>query len=102
MRQKNTLVFHGMHYSKDRCNMNSAQLIGWVFAIIFIGFFFLSLLWLRGRMITLDRMLDEGDIELLSKAGIQTEVLNHAPVGSQILPYTPYVASDVIQDERQD
>ena len=53
-------------------------------------------------MITLDRMLDEGDIELLSKTGIQTEVLNHAPVGSQILPYTPYVASDVIQDEGQD
>ena len=82
--------------------MDPAQLIGWVFAIIFIGFFFLRLLWLRGRMITLNRMLDEGDIELLSKAGIQTEVLNHAPVGSQILPYTPYVASDVIQDEGQD
>ena len=82
--------------------MNLAQLIGWVFAIIFIGFFFLSLLWLRGRMITLDRMLDEGDIELLTKAGIKTEVLNHAPVGSQILPYTPYVASDIIQNEGQD
>ena len=81
--------------------MDSAQLIGWVFAILFIGFFFLSLLWLRGRMITLDRMLDEGDIELLNKAGIQTEILNHAPVGSQILPYTPYVASDVIQNEGQ-
>ena len=102
MRQKSMLVFHGMHYSKDRCNMNSAQLIGWAFAIIFIGFFFLSLLWLRGRMITLDRMLDEGNIELLSKAGIQTEVLNHAPVGSQILPYTPYIASDVMQNDGQD
>ena len=82
--------------------MNPAQLIGWVLAIIFIGFFFLSLLWLRGRMISLDRMLDEGDIELLSKVGIQTEVLNHAPVGSQILPYTPYVASDVMQNEVQE
>ena len=102
MRQKSMLVFHGMHYLKDRCNMNSAQLIGWAFAIIFIGFFFLSLLWLRGRMITLDRMLDEGNIELLSKAGIQTEVLNHAPVGSQILPYTPYIASDVMENDGQD
>ena len=53
-------------------------------------------------MISLDRMLDEGDIELLSKVGIQTEVLNHAPVGSQILPYTPYVASDVMQNEVQE
>tara|TARA_B100001989_G_scaffold71495_1_gene48733 strand:+ start:728 stop:976 length:249 start_codon:yes stop_codon:yes gene_type:complete len=82
--------------------MISAQLVGWFFAIMFIGFFFLSLLWLRGRMITLDRMLDEGDIELLNKAGIQTEVLNHAPVGSQILPYTPYVASDIIINEGED
>ena len=41
---------------------------------------FFSLLWLRGRMITLDRMLDEGNIELLDKLGIQTEILNHAPV----------------------
>lgn len=82
--------------------MNPAQLIGWVLAIIFIGVFFLSLLWLRGRMISLDRMLDEGDIELLSKVGIQTEVLNHAPVGSQILPYTPYVVSDVMQNEVQE
>ena len=82
--------------------MSSAQLVGWIFAIMFIGFFFLSLLWLRGRMITLDRMLDEGDIELLSKAGIKTEILNHAPVGSQILPYTPYVASDKIRNEVED
>ena len=82
--------------------MISAQLVGWFFAIMFIGFFFLSLLWLRGRMITLDRMLDEGDIELLNKAGIQTEILNHAPVGSQILPYTPYVASDIIINEGED
>ena len=82
--------------------MISAQLVGWFFAIMIIGFFFLSLLWLRGRMITLDRMLDEGDIELLNKAGIQTEVLNHAPVGSQILPYTPYVASDIIINEGED
>ena len=82
--------------------MSSAQLVGWFFAIMFIGFFFLSLLWLRGRMITLDRMLDEGDIELLNKAGIQTEVLNHAPVGSQILPYTPYVASNIIINEGED
>ncbi len=82
--------------------MSSAQLVGWIFAIMFIGFFFLSLLWLRGRMITLDRMLDEGDIELLSKAGIKTEILNHAPVGSQILPYTPYVASDKIRNEAED
>ena len=53
-------------------------------------------------MITLDRMLDEGDIELLSKAGIKTEILNHAPVGSQILPYTPYIASDIIRNEAED
>ena len=79
--------------------MDSTQLIGWIFAIVFIGFFFLSLLWLRGRMIRLDRMLEEGDIELLDKAGIKTEILNHAPVGSQILPYTPYVAMTDIENE---
>lgn len=81
--------------------MDSTQLIGWIFAIVFIGFFFLSLLWLRGRMIRLDRMLEEGDIELLDKAGIKTEILNHAPVGSQILPYTPYVAMTEIENEGQ-
>ncbi len=81
--------------------MDSTQLIGWVFAIVFIGVFFLSLLWLRGRMIRLDRMLEEGDIELLDKAGIKTEILNHAPAGSQILPYTPYVAMTEIEIETQ-
>ena len=81
--------------------MDSTQLIGWIFAIVFIGFFFLSLLWLRGRMIRLDRMLEEGDIELLDKAGIKTEILNHAPAGSQILPYTPYVAMTEIEIETQ-
>jgi len=40
-------------------------------------------------------MLEVGDIELLDKAGIKTEILNHAPTGSQILPYTPYVAIDM-------
>ena len=79
--------------------MDSTQFIGWVFAILFIGFFFISLLWLRGRMIRLDRMLEEGDIELLDKAGIKTEILNHAPVGSQILPYTPYVAVAEIENK---
>ena len=79
--------------------MDSTQLIGWIFAIVFIGVFFLSLLWLRGRMIRLDRMLEEGDIELLDKAGIKTEILNHAPAGSQILPYTPYVAMTEIEIE---
>ncbi len=82
--------------------MDATQLIGWSLTIIFLGVFFLSLLWLRGRMITLDRMLDEGNIELLDKLGIQTEILNHAPVGSQILPYTPYVASDGMNTENQD
>ena len=81
--------------------MDSTQLIGWIFAIVFIGVFFLSLLWLRGRMIRLDRMLEEGDIELLDKAGIKTEILNHAPAGSQILPYTPYVAMTDIEIESQ-
>ena len=81
--------------------MDSTQLIGWIFAIVFIGVFFLSLLWLRGRMIRLDRMLEEGDIELLDKAGIKTEILNHAPAGSQILPYTPYVAMTEIEIETQ-
>ena len=42
-------------------------------------------------------MLEKGDLELLDKAGIKTEVLNHAPTGSQILPYTPYVAVDAIE-----
>tara|TARA_B100000902_G_C27299663_1_gene912050 strand:+ start:2332 stop:2592 length:261 start_codon:yes stop_codon:yes gene_type:complete len=74
--------------------MDQSQLVGWIFTICFIGVFFLCLLWLRGRMIRLDRMLDAGDIELLDKAGIKTEILNHAPTGSQILPYTPYVAID--------
>ncbi len=77
--------------------MDSAQLLGWIFAIGFIGIFFLGLLWLRGRAIRLDQMLENGDLELLDKAGIKTEVLNHAPTGSQILPYTPYVAVDVIE-----
>jgi len=53
-------------------------------------------------MITLDRMLNEGNVELLDKLGIQTEILNHAPVGSQILPYTPYVASDGMETVDQD
>ena len=52
-------------------------------------------------MIRLDRMLEEGDIELLDKAGIKTEILNHAPAGSQILPYTPYVAMTEIEIETQ-
>ena len=77
--------------------MDSAQLLGWIFAIGFIGIFFLGLLWLRGRAIRLDQMLEKGDLELLDKAGIKTEVLNHAPTGSQILPYTPYVAVDSIE-----
>ncbi len=77
--------------------MDSAQLLGWIFAIGFIGIFFLGLLWLRGRVIRLDQMLEMGDLELLDKAGIKTEVLNHAPTGSQILPYTPYVAVDAIE-----
>ena len=82
--------------------MDPTQLIGWSLTIMFLGVFFLSLLWLRGRMITLDRMLDEGNVELLDKLGIQTEILNHAPVGSQILPYTPYVASAGIETVDQD
>lgn len=77
--------------------MDSAQLFGWILAIGFIGIFFLSLLWLWGRAIRLDQMLEKGDLELLDKAGIKTEVLNHAPTGSQILPYTPYIAVDTIE-----
>ncbi|MDP6857234.1 MAG: hypothetical protein QGH13_06865 [Candidatus Thalassarchaeaceae archaeon] len=80
--------------------MDSAQLFGWILAIGFIGIFFLGLLWLRGRVIRLDKMLENGDLELLEKTGIKTEVLNHAPNGSQILPYTPYVAIDVVNDEK--
>ena len=77
--------------------MDSAQLFGWILAIGFIVIFFLSLLWLWGRAIRLDQMLEKGDLELLDKAGIKTEVLNHAPTGSQILPYTPYIAVDTIE-----
>ena len=79
--------------------MEPAQLLGWIIAIGFIGIFFLGLLWMRGRMIRLDNMLEIGDLEVLEKKGIKTEVLNHAPIGSQILPYTPYVAVDVVNDE---
>jgi len=77
--------------------MDSTQLFGWILAIGFIGIFVLGLLWLRGRSIRLDQMLERGDLELLDKAGIKTEILNHAPSGSQILPYTPYVAVDTIE-----
>ena len=77
--------------------MDSTQLFGWILAIGFIGIFVLGLLWLRGRSIRLDQMLERGDLELLDKAGIKTEILNHAPTGSQILPYTPYVAVDTIE-----
>lgn len=77
--------------------MDSTQLFGWILAIGFIGIFVLGLLWLRGRSIRLDQMLERGDLELLDKAGIKTEILNHAPTGSQILPYTPYVAVDSIE-----
>ena len=79
--------------------MEPAQLLGWIIAIGFIGIFFLGLLWMRGRMIRLDKMLEIGDLEVLEKTGIKTEVLNHAPTGSQILPYTPYVAVDAVNDE---
>tara|TARA_B100001113_G_C20887255_1_gene525324 strand:+ start:368 stop:625 length:258 start_codon:yes stop_codon:yes gene_type:complete len=78
--------------------MDQSQVIGWVFAVGFIGLFFTVLLWLRGRIVRLNRMLDEGDVDLLNKAGIKTEILNHAPAGSQILPYTPYVAVDSIEN----
>ena len=77
--------------------MDSTQLFGWILAIGFIGIFVLGLLWLRGRSIRLDQLLERGDLELLDKAGIKTEILNHAPTGSQILPYTPYVAVDTIE-----
>ena len=77
--------------------MDSTQLFGWFLAIGFIGIFVIGLLWLRGRSIRLDQMLERGDLELLDKAGIKTEILNHAPTGSQILPYTPYVAVDTIE-----
>ena len=77
--------------------MDSAQLIGWVLAIGFIAVFFLALLWLRGRTVKLDKMLEIGDLELLKEAGIKTEILNHTPIGSQILPYTPYVAIETLE-----
>ena len=79
--------------------MDSTQLIGWILSIGFIAIFFLGLLWLRSRTIKLDKMLEIGDLELLSEAGIKTEILNHAPAGSQLLPYTPYVAIDTVEQQ---
>ena len=37
-------------------------------------------------------MLNNGDIEILNDRNIQSEVLNHFPEGSRIIPFTPYIA----------
>ena len=45
-------------------------------------------------------MLDEGDVEILNLGNVQSEILNHFPEGSQIIPYTPYIIDPEDVDSR--
>ena len=72
--------------------MDSTNLIGWGLVLILFVVLSLGLLWMRGRSLRFEKMLNNGDIEILNDRNIQSEVLNHFPEGSRIIPFTPYIA----------
>ena len=72
--------------------MDVVDLIGWLLVLILFMVLIIGLLWMRGRSLRLEQMLNEGDVEILNVGNTQSEVLNHLPVGSRIIPYTPYIA----------
>ena len=71
--------------------MDATNLIGWGLVLILFIVISVGLLWMRGRSLRFEKMLNDGDIEILNDRNIQSEVLNHFPEGSQIIPYTPYI-----------
>ena len=73
--------------------MDITDLIGWLLVLILFVVLVLGLLWMRGRSLRLEQMLDVGDVEILKSGNTQSEVLNHLPEGSRIIPYTPYIAA---------
>ena len=72
--------------------MDIAGLIGWGLVLILFVVILMGLFWMRGRSLRLEKMLEEGDVGILNVGNIRSEVLNHFPEGSQIIPYTPYIA----------
>ena len=72
--------------------MDVVDLIGWLLVLILFVILIMGLLWMRGRSLRLEEMLSQGDVEILNVENTQSEVLNHLPVGSRIIPYTPYIA----------
>ena len=72
--------------------MDVVNLIGWLLVLILFVVLIIGLLWMRGRSLRLEQMLNEGDVEILNVGNTQSEVLNHLPDGSRIIPYTPYIA----------
>ena len=72
--------------------MDSTNLIGWGLVLILFVVLSLGLLWMRGRSLRFEKMLNDGNIEILNDRNIQSEVLNHFPEGSRIIPFTPYIA----------
>ena len=72
--------------------MDPTNLIGWGLVLILFVVLSLGLLWMRGRSLRFEKMLNNGDIEILNDRNIQSEVLNHFPEGSRIIPFTPYIA----------
>ena len=80
--------------------MDITGFIGWLLVLILFVVITVGLLWMRGRSLRLKKMLDERDLEILNVGNIQSEILNHFPKGSQIIPYTPYIADSEEIDSR--
>ncbi|CAI8177682.1 MAG: Uncharacterised protein [Methanobacteriota archaeon] len=74
--------------------MDVVDLIGWLLVLILFIVLIMGLFWIRGRSLRLEEMLSQGDVEILNVENTQSEVLNHLPVGSRIIPYTPYIAEE--------
>tara|TARA_B100001250_G_C19249099_1_gene549936 strand:- start:179 stop:439 length:261 start_codon:yes stop_codon:yes gene_type:complete len=74
--------------------MDVVDLIGWLLVLILFIVLIMGLFWMRGRSLRLEEMLSQGDVEILNVENTQSEVLNHLPVGSRIIPYTPYIAEE--------
>ena len=72
--------------------MDVTSLIGRGLVLILFVVLSMGLLWMRGRSLRLEKMLNDGNVEILNEGNIQSEVLNHFPEGSRIIPYTPYIA----------